>query len=770
MKKQHIGLILAFIMIISAILPVVALGAPTIERVSGSNRYETAIAVSKREFNTSETAILASGENFADALAGGQLSVILPAPILLTTANKLDDNVKAELTRLNINKVYILGGYNTIKQAVEDEVKKICEVERLYGSDRFETSKKIIEKARSLGITKNTVFADGLGFPDALAAGTIVSARNYSLSLSPKEKLPVIETNKQLVLGGKNSLPLPEYNGERIAGTNRYQTALLLAEYTYPGAEFTSETIVLVDGTNYPDALSAISIANANSAPILLTNPKSLDPETEYFIRERVSKVIIVGGKNSVSEEVEKILKDDSVENSITITKQPKVGFAEVGKYVELNVEAQGNGLTYQWQQKVVTSWTPNVVTEFVDIKDDGDNFIGANTANLKVKIISRDVLLNNRLEQDYRCYVKDESGNGVYTNMVRVYPNNEIDYNITENLDPWEGEKVELTVDAWGDSPIVYEWEYKKNGEWLSIPADSVIYTGANTNKLSFVALEELTYDYRCVLRSPNAQDIETKAVRVTVYPLPAEQAEHNASQYISVDLFRKIIKSVELWNKDIVGIEGPNDAVGIVQGYGATFNVKVNHSSSSPPNIKYQWQFKKHPWNTWKDIDFVESNEPTLAFRITKGSEHNRVRCKIIVNNGEPIFSKEAIIKQKLKFRGPESRTFNVKFDKVKEIKLDVTGDSLVYKWTKDKAGLNEITSHSDIKIKDGKRSGFAIFIDDDTILIHSVWYYLRNDAPEYIKTIYCHITDKYGDKVVAGPYNFNYLNYPDSQMVGD
>lgn len=758
MKKRQIGLLLALVMIISAILPVVAFGAPTIERVSGSSRYETAIEVSKSVFNTSGTAILASGENFADALSGGQLSVILPAPILLTTASKLDESVKAELVRLNVNKVYILGGFNTIKQAVEDEVKKICEVERLYGNDRFETSKKIIEKARDLGLTKNTVFADGLGFPDALAAGTIVSANNYSLALSPKEKLPLIEAEKQLVLGGSNSLPLPDYNGERVAGTNRYQTALLLANYTYPGVHFTSETIVLVDGTNYPDALSAISIAKANKAPILLTNPKSLDPETKQFIQQRVVKVIIVGGENSVSEDVVSELTTDVDAGLPKITKQPTWGAAKVGEHVELRVVAEGTGLTYQWKENIITSRSPKIETEFVDIVDDGDNFNGSNTPNLKVKIISRDTLLNTRLEQEYICYIEDGNGNGVYSDVVRVYPNNEINYYITNDLQPWEGEKVEISVDAWGDSPIAYEWQYEKDGEWKSIPADSTIYSGAITSELSFIALESLSYNYRCVLHSPNAHSVETVPVIVEVFPLPAESAIENLLKYITIDHYNLIRDAI--LKAQIIKIEGPDDVIDAIQGGGATFTVDVKQNSTTPKNIKYQWEFKEYPYYTWKDVDFADSTNSYFSFRVKEGSEHNRIRCKVIVDNGEPIYSREATIKQRLNFRGPEPKEFHIPEGEFTWVSVDATGDGLEYRWTTDKEGFDELESFESIKYKGDKRTGHSWFVYGDSIGIYYIREYETNYYLVWPANLYCHIKDKYGNKVIAGPYQVKYV----------
>lgn len=56
----------------------------------GASRYDTAARVA-REFGTPSTVVLASGETFADALAGGVLAAQLNAPLLLSQSTALPD-------------------------------------------------------------------------------------------------------------------------------------------------------------------------------------------------------------------------------------------------------------------------------------------------------------------------------------------------------------------------------------------------------------------------------------------------------------------------------------------------------------------------------------------------------------------------------------------------------------------------------------------------------------------------------------------------------
>lgn len=306
MKRKVLALCMAIVMLIAVVSPLIAKADNiTVERVAGKNRYDTAVKISQRMYDKSDNVVIASGENFADALAGGQLANHLQGPILLTSSKILDAGSKAEIGRLKAKKAYILGGYNAISQNVENQVKALCEVERISGENRIETSLKIVEKARALGMRDEaTIFTDAYNFPDALAAGTFVAMYNYSLVLSEKENLPNLTTKKQLVLGGQSSLPLPNYKGERISGKNRYETALKLAKIIDESDDNRYHSIVLVDGTNYPDALASICFVLNYYSPILLTNPKALEQDVKEYISKEIIDVLVVGGKNSVSEEV----------------------------------------------------------------------------------------------------------------------------------------------------------------------------------------------------------------------------------------------------------------------------------------------------------------------------------------------------------------------------------------------------------------------------------------------------------------------------------
>lgn len=295
MKKTFKNL--ATLSLAVGLLANVALADSNFIRVAGENRYETSAEVSKDTYEKSDNVILASGETFADALAGGQLSIGLDAPILLTSKGGLTEDVKAEISRLEAKNIYILGGENTISKEVEESLKDL-KVIRLAGDTRYETSKVIMEETAKLGEYKNLVLVSGSNYPDALVSANYLVKNDALLLLSDGSSLP--ETDMEIVaIGGESSLKLEGFEGKRIAGETRYETSSKLVEETYPEAE----NLVLVSGETYPDALAAVSYVNKEQAPLVLVSKDSV-PEASKEMVEAAKGIKVVGGVNTIADTV----------------------------------------------------------------------------------------------------------------------------------------------------------------------------------------------------------------------------------------------------------------------------------------------------------------------------------------------------------------------------------------------------------------------------------------------------------------------------------
>lgn len=72
----------------------------TVERISGENRYETAIAVNHYLDHEGKNVVLASGENFPDALSAGVYANHINASLLWTRKESIPKKVQEELSRI----------------------------------------------------------------------------------------------------------------------------------------------------------------------------------------------------------------------------------------------------------------------------------------------------------------------------------------------------------------------------------------------------------------------------------------------------------------------------------------------------------------------------------------------------------------------------------------------------------------------------------------------------------------------------------------------
>ncbi|HEX7171831.1 MAG TPA: cell wall-binding repeat-containing protein [Candidatus Limnocylindria bacterium] len=104
-----------------------ALGAYTtgsVTRLSGVDRYGTAVAVSKATTATDgpRTVYLATGTSFPDGLGGTPVAARSGSPLLIVPSSGLTAAVAAELRRLNPPRVVILGGPSVVSAAVAAQV------------------------------------------------------------------------------------------------------------------------------------------------------------------------------------------------------------------------------------------------------------------------------------------------------------------------------------------------------------------------------------------------------------------------------------------------------------------------------------------------------------------------------------------------------------------------------------------------------------------------------------------------------------------------
>lgn len=127
-----------------------------------------------------------------------------------------------------------------------------------------------------------------------------------------------------LIYGGEKSVNIKGLeNTRRLAGVDRYETALIIAK------EYGNlEKFVLADGRNYPDALSVAPFAHKNNQPILLTNPDKTEFIKQIVKENNTKEITVVGGELSVSsKQIEQIasvgITEDKKPDTPSVTPTP---------------------------------------------------------------------------------------------------------------------------------------------------------------------------------------------------------------------------------------------------------------------------------------------------------------------------------------------------------------------------------------------------------------------------------------------------------------
>lgn len=330
MKRLRITLFALLLFMISTVSSFATEGIQ-VERIHGTTRYETAIAISKEAFNKSSHAVIASGDSFPDALSASQYAIALDAPILLVSKQEVPQAVYRELKRLGVENITIAGGVQVISEEVETFLEgQFSEVNRLSGATRYLTNVSFMEPLKQLfnnqGIQgpMQPWYVSGENFPDALTAAPytaqlseITRTPQFLALKSPKDSLAAGE----FAIGGKSVLPGDP--SQRISGATRYQTAVEIAKRYQTDLAKTIDTVYLASGVNFPDALSVSPLLVQENAVLLLTKPHELPSETLSFIRDNdIHRVVVLGGEGAVHSRVlEELNKEPSSEIKTTVSR-----------------------------------------------------------------------------------------------------------------------------------------------------------------------------------------------------------------------------------------------------------------------------------------------------------------------------------------------------------------------------------------------------------------------------------------------------------------
>lgn len=299
-----------------------------VSRINGKNRIDTSIQIAKSYIKSSEFAILANQNNFPDSLSATVLSKKYNAPILLTDAKTADKGLIQEIKRLQTKYFVKIGGEKSISNEVAKQLlPEKSKVRSFKGADRYATNAEIIKEFKD---ADTCIIASGENFADSLSIGAYATKNGYPIVLVQKNKINDVtkqalkdsKIKKCYIVGGENSISkslekeLPQVI-ERIAGNDRYETSLKIADKFYKDAE----GAYLASGEVFADSLAINPIAAKFDVPLILTPKDKLPQKTlEYLEKSKIIQVAIIGGEKTVSKQIQQELAKNNQEVAKTVT------------------------------------------------------------------------------------------------------------------------------------------------------------------------------------------------------------------------------------------------------------------------------------------------------------------------------------------------------------------------------------------------------------------------------------------------------------------
>jgi len=412
---------LALLAMLAAPLPAGAAGvaAPTgTTRLSGADRYGTSAAISHASFSAPVDAVfVASGENYADAVAGGAAASHADAPLLLVARTGIPPVIDAELRRLQPKTIYLLGGTGVISTDSQRRLGAYSgSVVRLAGQDRYETASAI---ARHGWSSADTVFiSSGATYADSLSGGAaaahleapLLLSTPSALSASTASEVDRLQPSRVYILGGNSAISAaaetsvrraaPAATVTRLAGTDRYGTSIAVADAVWPSK---ARAVFLATGAGFADALSGAPAAHVNEAPILLVRSVCAPATVANTVsRLAPSAQVILGGISVVA--AHSLSVDCSVIDARSLT-DPRSTAVVVNKLRPLNP---------------LGFVPPDMTTPSVSyVNSPLLRAEAANALTTMFRTASAEGAGTLRLQSAYRSYSSQTSAYAYYTNLL---------------------------------------------------------------------------------------------------------------------------------------------------------------------------------------------------------------------------------------------------------------------------------------------------------------------------------------------------------------
>ena len=398
---RHSLLPLAMLLLAVLLLPGAPAGAQAdpdalplelVSRIGTENPIVTAAEASKVAFiDGADTVLVASVEDFADALSAAGLAESEQAPLLFSNADVMPQQTLDEIERLGADNVVLLGGPNAISDDAGQAIRDlgVSQVNRAQGSNRFETAAAV---ARLLdgGENRDTHAYLALGsspeptraWADAVGVSSLAGFTGRATLLAEPTALPAetarviaeLRYERITIIGGTAAIDQSVEDAvralgvdvDRLAGGNRYLTSAIVTQALIDEGAQVSD-VWMASGGNFADPLIAGPTAAHLGGVMFLIDESDFNaqPVRRFIVenRDNIRAVRLTG--TALSDDllgtIRGLLDDTEVPDDAVLV-QPSQDIQDV-------IDRNAPGTTY--------AFTPGTHREVEAIVQDGDTYLG---------------------------------------------------------------------------------------------------------------------------------------------------------------------------------------------------------------------------------------------------------------------------------------------------------------------------------------------------------------------------------------------------------
>lgn len=308
-------------------------GTEQVGRLSGTNRYLTAIAIGQQEYPNwtgVKDVVLASGDNahLPDALTAAGLAGAYKGPVLLVPVTYLDSDVKHAIQSMPSGvRVHVVGGTPSVSAAVFTKIQalsKVKSIDRISGVNRYATAAAVAARMKSIlgGLPHIALITSGgdARLFDPLIASTVSACRHYPVLLVSSTAVPsqtssaltslglnscyIIGNTAAVSEGVRNALGITPSN--RIAGADVFGDAAAFATRARAEGWLTGASVGFAAAV--PDAATGGALMGKLGGPMLLVQPAAIPSVTSDFLTANKASITaggyVFGGTPTIADSV----------------------------------------------------------------------------------------------------------------------------------------------------------------------------------------------------------------------------------------------------------------------------------------------------------------------------------------------------------------------------------------------------------------------------------------------------------------------------------